>query len=260
MLKEYVLLLLVSHLLGDFIFQSEKWTKSKTEKFRYVLLHSSVYAGTAFAISLPFFSKDWITALAIFTLSHFIVDSIKFLIIKKSKRIDYFSYRVKTIVFVIDQTIHIAVLFSIAAALVLNGARLTLLPQIEGMMSFLGIHSPLLLSWLVLLIAVGKPFNITIKHFIIPYRPQENLAGSGNSAGAFIGTLERLLIVVFLSVGQYAAIGLVLTAKSIARYQKIVEDKEFAEYYLLGTLLSVFLVIVLFRLNLNRWERHCGLE
>ncbi len=74
----------------------------------------------------------------------------------------------------------------------------------------------------------------------------ENLAGRSNSAGAFIGTLERLLIVVFLSVGQYAAIGLVLTAKSIARYQKIVEDKEFAEYYLLGTLLSVFLVIVVF--------------
>ena len=38
--------------------------------------------------------------------------------------------------------------------------------------------------------------------------------------------------------GQYSAVGLVLTAKSIARYDRISKDQSFAEYYLLGTLLS----------------------
>ena len=46
---------------------------------------------------------------------------------------------------------------------------------------------------------------------------------------------------------QFSAIGLVLTAKSVARYNKIAEDKDFAEYYLLGTLLSTVLVIVMFK-------------
>jgi hypothetical protein len=60
--------------------------------------------------------------------------------------------------------------------------------------------------------------------------------------------LERLIIVIFLSINQYSAIGLVLTAKSIARYDRISKDQAFAEYYLLGTLLSSIMVIVTYLL------------
>ena len=49
----------------------------------------------------------------------------------------------------------------------------------------------------------------------------------------------------FLLIKQYSSVGLVLTAKSIARYNKISEDKEFAEYYLLGTLLSTICVLMI---------------
>ena len=51
-------------------------------------------------------------------------------------------------------------------------------------------------------------------------------------------------MLIFISIGQYSAIGLVLTAKSIARYDKIAKDPEFAEYYLLGTLLSTAAAII----------------
>ena len=47
-----------------------------------------------------------------------------------------------------------------------------------------------------------------------------------------------------LYAGQWTAIGFVLTAKSVARYNKISEDPQFAEYYLLGTLLSSLLIMV----------------
>lgn len=40
-----------------------------------------------------------------------------------------------------------------------------------------------------------------------------------------------------------SAVGLVLTAKSIARYDKIAKEQDFAEYYLLGTLLSTLYAI-----------------
>ena len=49
---------------------------------------------------------------------------------------------------------------------------------------------------------------------------------------------------ILISVDQYSAVGLVLTAKSIARYDKISKDQIFAEYYLLGTLLSAICSIV----------------
>ena len=49
---------------------------------------------------------------------------------------------------------------------------------------------------------------------------------------------------ILISVDQYSAVGLVLTAKSIARYDKLSKDQIFAEYYLLGTLLSAICSIV----------------
>ncbi len=41
------------------------------------------------------------------------------------------------------------------------------------------------------------------------------------------------------------AIGLVLTAKSIARYDKISRSSTFAEYYLIGTLASLIMVLLI---------------
>lgn len=51
-------------------------------------------------------------------------------------------------------------------------------------------------------------------------------------------------MLMFISMNQYAAMGLVLTAKSIARYDKITKDEKFAEYYLLGTLISTSCVVI----------------
>ena len=61
--------------------------------------------------------------------------------------------------------------------------------------------------------------------------------------GATIGVLERLLIVTFILVGAESAIGLVVAAKTIARFRQL-DDRDFAEYYLLGTLASVSVAIV----------------
>lgn len=50
---------------------------------------------------------------------------------------------------------------------------------------------------------------------------------------------EKIIILILLNVNQYSSIGLILTAKSIARYDMISKDQEFAEYYLIGTLFSL---------------------
>ncbi|MFC1725854.1 hypothetical protein ACFL4T_09515 [candidate division KSB1 bacterium] len=56
-------------------------------------------------------------------------------------------------------------------------------------------------------------------------------------AGVIIGMLERILILFFLLKGQYAAMGFIIAAKGFARYSKM-DDRAFAEYVLIGTLLS----------------------
>lgn len=67
-------------------------------------------------------------------------------------------------------------------------------------------------------------------------------SGAPARIGATIGALERLLVVAFILTGAEAAIGFVIAAKTIARFKQL-DDRGFAEYYLLGTLASIGVAI-----------------
>ena len=76
-----------------------------------------------------------------------------------------------------------------------------------------------------------------------PLRPKPAVpSGAPARIGATIGALERLLIVGFILVGLDAAVGFVIAVKTIARFKQL-DDRGFAEYYLLGTLASVSVAI-----------------
>ena len=79
--------------------------------------------------------------------------------------------------------------------------------------------------------ALLKKFNIPEAHGV-------------KGAGAMIGFLERALTLTFVLLGQYTALALVLTAKSIARFEEL-KNRDFAEYYLVGTLSSIFFAILI---------------
>ena len=127
--------------------------------------------------------------------------------------------------FALDQVLHIGIL----TCLVLMGAKngTTYLPL-----------DTLNLIFYVLL--VGKPSNIAFKILFAKYQPtSKKKMDTITGAGSMIGFLERLVIGACLVYGQFASIGLVFTAKSIARYNKISENPAFAEYYLIGSLFSI---------------------
>jgi Protein of unknown function (DUF3307) len=67
-------------------------------------------------------------------------------------------------------------------------------------------------------------------------------SGAPARIGATIGAFERLLIVGFILTGSAVAVGFVIAIKTIARF-KALDDRGFAEYYLLGTLASVSVAI-----------------
>jgi len=72
-------------------------------------------------------------------------------------------------------------------------------------------------------------------------RDEDRTAGAIEIApGRTIGVLERALEVPLVLLGQYGALGLIVAAKSLARF-KALEDREFAEYFLIGTLASLLL-------------------
>ncbi|HOX25409.1 MAG TPA: hypothetical protein PLL30_12445 [Candidatus Krumholzibacteria bacterium] len=69
-----------------------------------------------------------------------------------------------------------------------------------------------------------------------------NLPASGAEArmGRTIGILERTLVLLMVAFDQWGAVGLVVAAKSLARF-KALDRRHYAEYYLIGTLTSLLI-------------------
>jgi hypothetical protein len=75
-------------------------------------------------------------------------------------------------------------------------------------------------------------------------RDEDRTAGAIDIArGRAIGALERALTLTLVLLGEYSAVGWIIAAKSLARFRAL-EDREFAEYFLIGTLASFLLAMV----------------
>lgn len=61
--------------------------------------------------------------------------------------------------------------------------------------------------------------------------------------GKMIGILERGLIFFLIVFNQVAGIAIIIALKSLARFKEM-EDKSFAEYFLIGSLLSITTAVV----------------
>ena len=236
MFKQLFCFFLILHILGDFYFQSGLLSARKQSGYKYIVLHNLLYFLISFLCIIPVWSIPVLISAGILVLLHFIVDSVLFLYTKSE------NIRQNAGIYTLDQFLHLLCVANVAILFVSHGYRFSLLPQIRNPISVMA-DPGILLGWAGLALTVSKPANIIIKELVSKYKPKENASEDPNRTGAFIGTLERIIILLLLSVGEYSAIGLVLTAKSIARYNKISEDKQFAEYYLLGTLLSTLYAI-----------------
>jgi len=236
MFKYLIRLFLFIHILGDFYLQSEQLADKKSKSYKYVFLHGVIYLVVSVLCVLPFYSFKLLIASIVFCCLHLIIDLIKFIYIKEKE---------ETVnLYIVDQTLHILSLLTVVFYLVFQDYDLVLIEGLANIFEKSKIDVSIIFLWLLLVLILAKPLNITIKQLLDKYKVKDDL-GIEN-AGAFIGTLERIIIVLLISINQFSTIGLVLTAKSVARYNKIAEDKQFAEYYLLGTLLSTLFALVIF--------------
>ncbi|VAW15401.1 hypothetical protein MNBD_BACTEROID01-669 [hydrothermal vent metagenome] len=100
--------------------------------------------------------------------------------------------------------------------------------------------------WIYILayIVVSSPVSVLIGFSIPKIIPGQRVKSISN-VSKYIGVLERILILTFIFVNQFEAIGFLIAAKSIFRFNEAKEgQKQKAEYFLFGTLLS-FTVAVL---------------
>jgi hypothetical protein len=91
----------------------------------------------------------------------------------------------------------------------------------------------------------SKPANILIKEVLGFFEIRVRKTGTEETdlpnAGKLIGVVERWLIVVFILINQFEAIGFLLAAKSIMRFKS--DESLKTEYLLTGTLLSFAIAI-----------------
>ena len=218
---ELFLCLLLAHLMADFALQTSKSCKSKREKKWHSGWHY-VHAAIVFVLSwlASFHLEFWWCALVI-AVMHFAIDIWK-------------SYREENVKwFVVDQVLHIAILGVVAWQWL----------RFNEWIVPLGVGTKYI-ALLVAIVVCWKPANIFIKLMLKHYSVNVPNAhtDTGFNAGALIGNLERWLILAFVIMQRYEALGLLIAAKSIIRFG----DKETAktEYVLAGTLMSIFIAVM----------------
>lgn len=176
----------------------------------------------------------------ILIVSHFVIDTIKYFVIRR-----YIIEKWENYIFSIDQILHIVILMFVSYLVIKSNAVYRYNSLILDILNIMGISISVALSIILKILLIHKPVNIFIVSIMKSYKLINKKEKNTIRAGRMIGTFERIIMLFFLSIQQYSSIGLVLTAKSIARYNKISENQMFAEYYLLGTLLSTICVILI---------------
>ena len=240
----------IGHLLGDYYLQSNTIAKDKVCHLKGLLLHCFIYTLIMIAVILPIYSPLLLLASLFIALTHFLFDWIKFSMVKYG--INHKKEGRPLTHYVLDQIFHVAIIVFTSMFIAHASRGLNYYPAISELCYYFGLSLHLLFAWILAILVVLRPTSITIKIVLATIHPKkEEPEESHPSTGMMIGHLERLIILLLLCVGQYASIGLVLTAKSVARYNKISNDKEFAEYYLIGTLLSTLVSIVTFLVLLS---------
>ena len=220
----WLIKLILSHLLTDFILQPSSWVASRNQThFASVklYLHGLV---TATAAWLFMGVSYWLVALIILV-THILIDGWK-------------SYRpVKTRYFIIDQLLHL---------LVLVGCWLLTFRGMNFVLT-LGQRSNSIHHWVILtaFLFVTNPAGILIGQCTRQWsRKIDDQDNSLAHAGKWIGIAERVIVLILVLENQWSAIGLLVTAKGIIRFSEKDRQEVKTEYLVIGTLLSICTAIL----------------
>ncbi len=218
----------LAHLVGDFFLQPTSWVKDKeAKKLRSpkLYLHVCLHIVLIFLVFLSF--SVWKLALVI-GIFHFAIDGFKaFIQTKKNARWLFF----------LDQILHAATLVFIWSILYQKYIDFGFLNSTN--------------YWLLIFggLFLTMPSSVMIRVIINKWIPitQTDAQQSLQSAGKYIGILERLLILVFVLTNHFEAVGFLLAAKSIFRFGDLTDahDLKLTEYVLIGSLLSFGVAIVI---------------
>jgi hypothetical protein len=231
--------LLLAHLLGDFVLQPQWIVENKGKRIWPLICHGLIHYVLALSSLVFFAPASWTSTsrqivLLAYIAIHLIIDNAKYRLIARKVWHDNWN------AFLFDQALHILVL-TIASAILSQIGISEIFRSIQPSPS----EKTHFLEAAIIYIAVIFGGGYLIRYLTkglqigtsIPL--QERL----KNAGLYVGWLERFMMITAIVMQSPVLVGLILTGKSIARFPEF-EEPRFAEYFLIGTLLSISLSVV----------------
>jgi hypothetical protein len=230
-----LLRLVFSHVLADFALQPGSWVRERRDKHWFstrLYIHGLVVAVLGYLLA-GMWPSLWLPLVLFIT--HIMIDGLK------AKRADTAG------TLVLDQTAH-AVVLVVCWWLLVRARPADFIQVMQGLfvnprLWILAVSYALVL-WPagVLIGKLTEPFQGQLDH--ISSRESKGFMSLKN-AGLWVGRLERILILTFVLLGRFEAIGFLIAAKSIFRFGDVHSpgNRKEAEYILIGTLLSFVIAI-----------------
>jgi hypothetical protein len=230
-----LILLVVGHFIADFLAQTPRVAERKEENTRHLLEHGLVTLVTHLVLLIPFMS--WMVAVGVAALAivHTIFDALRIRVAG--------AWGGTLGAFFLDQGLHLATVLVLFGILQSAGAQRNIVVP----------YASVWLPWVNQygMILAGYAFNSRggtaivrklLQEFpkVVP-KPVEGEADEF-AMGRTIGVLERFTVFTLVLLGQWGALGLVVAAKSIARFPEL-KDQNFSDYYLIGTLSSILVAV-----------------
>ena len=228
----YLLVIIASHLTVDSIYKYLTWHKAE-QRFGGKVLGSLMAAIVTYAAVAEW--KLWLLPLGVF-IPHLVV-----YLFRNVLKCD------KGLSLALEELLHLIFILLITwlffgnrlASAIVPGGLACMIFVVAGYCTTTLLGSLLIELWVI-------PFNDQL-----PSTRDRNIGFSTSqglkNGGKMIGLLERSLIYIFIMIGEPAAIGFLITAKSILRFGEIKDgdNRKEAEYIIIGTFMSfLFAVLV----------------
>lgn len=218
--------LLLAHFIADFTFQSTAMVSNKKWFSFQMLMHVLIVFICTLLLSQLFFIS------LVITLLHWITDGIKTEVGSNFK---------ESTVFILDQIIHIFTI--IIVWFFYFNMHNKIFDALYYPLQDYNI-SLILLAYIWIIYPVGYLIKFAVKNIIpISSKPNEDTETKVEHGGRLIGIFERIIILTFVLLNQYEAIGFLITGKSIIRFADNNSNLK-SEYVLVGTMMSYGIAIV----------------
>jgi hypothetical protein len=275
------LCLILAHLIADFYLQTDEMVKDKINNIKKHIGHHFLMNGLVLIVFYLFNYKEngifshLINPLLFIVIIHYFIDILKIKLLDIIKNSNEENMK-RVSFFIVDQLLHFVCIllvgklflgidFAAIYEFFLSGEKWSIINSV--LFTVIVIIFATTVSGHLIRILLGSLPNQLLtfegKYTFKNERQEANYTKNhtGNRAlaeeynytifgkhdlsrGKLIGYIERLLVLVLTFYSAYPAIGFIVAAKSIARFKQM-DDRNWAEYFLLGTLTSMFLGITL---------------